>query len=302
MDIDPWTVYWQADHLESCIPSRTPEDSKEIAAFWQECAVTLKDGASVVDLACGNGAIPNQLLSVNSTLQICAVDKAEISPLEYLSHTGKLASVRFLPATDICELPFDDNSIDAVTSQFGIEYAPLKAACKAAVRVLKPGGVMRLLMHHAESEIVMPASATIAEITRLLEQQGPMKAIESFVSGKISIEQLETIGETYLQAEIPGSKQVSGQVFSGIDHIIDVMKTNPSQAQALLVNMGKRLVADRSRLQQLQSAALDEQQADSVAKEISELGMDIDIFEPFLINDQQEDCALIGWKISARKA
>ncbi len=80
------------------------------------------------------------------------------------------------------------------------------------------------------------------------------------------------------------------------------MKPNPSQAQALLVNMAKRLVADRSRLQQLQSAALDEQQADSVAKEISELGMDIDIFEPFLINDQQEDCALIGWKISARKA
>ena len=91
MLMDPWTVYWQGDHLESCIASQSPEDSKEIAAHWQELASRLADAATVLDLASGNGVVPKILLSVDSPLDTFAVDNAGIAPLTYLRPADNLA-------------------------------------------------------------------------------------------------------------------------------------------------------------------------------------------------------------------
>ncbi len=44
-------------------------------------------------------------------------------------------------AGDVCELPFDDNSFDAISCRFGFMFFPdMLMAVKEMVRVLKPGG------------------------------------------------------------------------------------------------------------------------------------------------------------------
>ena len=44
-------------------------------------------------------------------------------------------------AADVCELPFDDNSFDAISCRFGFMFFPdMLMAAKEMARVLKPGG------------------------------------------------------------------------------------------------------------------------------------------------------------------
>ena len=166
MNADPWTLYWQGDHLQSCIANESQQDSDAIASFWQEFASSLDDGSTILDLACGNGAVPKILQASNDSFEICAVDRASIAPQKFLSNFGELAKVKFLPEIDICELPLEAESFAAVTSQFGLEYAPLTKACQSAARVLQQGGVIRLLMHHEDSEILRPVKSSLDEIGR----------------------------------------------------------------------------------------------------------------------------------------
>lgn len=297
MSTDPWTVYWQGDHLESCIASTCSKDSQEISLFWRALASELEDGSTILDLASGNGAVPAILLSVNNTFNICAVDKARVEPRKYLSQAQQLASVNFIPETDICDLPFGSNSFDVVTSQFGLEYAPMALACQSAVRVLKSRGIIRLLMHHEESEILRPAAATIVEIERLFEDHSVMSGIESYLVKKIDSSELETIGQQYLQADGVRTRQVSGQIFAGINQIVLESKTNPAQASVLLTNMRNKLLAEQARLQQLQSAALNIEQAHKVEQIFTGSGINIEVFEALTIQHEEGEKILIGWKL-----
>lgn len=172
-----------------------------IAVFWQELAAVLNDGSTVRDLACGNSAIPKILLTSNGSLEICAVDRANIAPQRFLSNFGELSKVKFLPDTDICDLPFDLGSFDAVTSQLGLEYAPLIKACQSAAAVLKKHGIIRRLMHHEDSEILRPAKAHLAEIGRLVRYDDVVAGIELYVYKKFDLQQLVILGQQYLDSD-----------------------------------------------------------------------------------------------------
>lgn len=305
MSSDPWTVYWHGDNLNSCIASASAEDSEAIAQIWKDFARALEDGAKVLDLACGNGAIPKILLANNSNLEICAVDKASIDPQKFLSNFGELSRVKFLAEIDICELPFDAEAFDAVTSQFGLEYAPLVEAAQSAARVLKNQGSLRLLMHHEESEVVRPAKASLAEMGRLLEAGGVMEGIGIYIDGKITLQQLEAIGQVYLESEGAKTPQISGQIFAGINTIIDVVATDSAKANLLMTTMKTKLLADQSRLQQLSAAALNKVRKSEIQVALNDSGIEIQYFAPLLIESKNSDGnpeqVLIGWQLEGIK-
>ena len=52
------------------------------------------------------------------------------------------------------ELPFADQRFGAVVSQFGFEYSRRDPAAGEIARVLRPGGAMSLLVHHAASAVL----------------------------------------------------------------------------------------------------------------------------------------------------
>jgi hypothetical protein len=100
-DTDPWSIYWQADNVDSCVASASKRDAEAIAQLWQDFAVEQPDAASVLDLATGNGTVPLALLRGNESLQITGVDKADIDPLKFLSAPGLLAQVKFAGGIDV---------------------------------------------------------------------------------------------------------------------------------------------------------------------------------------------------------
>ncbi len=299
---EPWNLYWHGDNLASCIARQFAGSERAIAGLWQSLAAQLNESARVLDLACGNGAVPLSLLQANAGLDICGVDQADIDPLRFLSGQQALASVRFMPGIDICELPFADGSFDAVTSQFGLEYAPLQTAIESAARVLVRGGKLQLLMHHGNSDISRSSAARRGEIDRLLEEDGLVCSTETYVAGRLSLAALESRGEAFLQDTRDKTRDLSGQIMTGIDMIVTEMKTQPAVARERLVNMKRRLEAEGQRLRQLSDAALDEGRAAQAQTWMEQAGLRIDLFQAFTIADAEAEEVLIGWQVSGERS
>ena len=298
----PWDLYWHEDNVDSCVASASMRDAEAIAELWRHFAADQAEGASVLDLATGNGTVPLALLQGNETLQITGVDKADIDPMKYLSIPGVLAEVNFVGGIDVCSLPFEAGTFDVLTSQFGIEYAPLDEAIGSVAAVLKRGGRLRFLMHHAESEIVVPAQQKIREMESLLQSGGVLDCLCEHVRDETPTDKLETAGQQHLDSGAGRSSLISGQIFEGVKRVMQSMQQGDSTAAGeLAVVMVTRLQADRDRLMQLTAAALTEQQAQRVCGQLAEADIVVEQQRPLVIHDNSDDRALIGWQIDGHK-
>lgn len=301
MEPNPWTLYWQADNLDSCIASQYPEDIDSIKAFWRLLSERISADAKVLDLASGNGAVPSILLQASKALKVTAVDLADIEPSNYVSQAPELKKVSFHPGIDICDLPFPASSFDAVTSQFGIEYAALQHAVPSATRVLRTGGQLQLLMHHISSDVVEPAGKKRQEIDQLLAPGGVVECACAYTAGAVTSEQLEEIGQQYLQSAEHKTQAISGQIFAGVNQIMELQATNPAAAGALAQTMQLRLRAENSRLQQLQAAAQSSAQIEQLCASLRDADIQINLCEELIINSRDRGDALLGWQLIGTK-
>jgi len=299
---DPWSIYWQADNLDSCVTSWSIRDTEAISQLWQDFAAGLDADAKVLDLATGNGTVPLALLQGNDSLRITAVDKADIDPQRFLSSPGPLREVDFVGDTDICSLPYDAGSFDAVTSQFGIEYAPLNEAIGPVVSVLKTGGKLSFLMHHADSDVVKPARLKICEMAGLLQPKGLISCLLDFVGGGTDAGELESAGQRHLESGSGRSSQISGQIFEGVNRVMQCWQDNDKKGAAeLAAVMALRLQADHDRLSQLNDAALTEEQMQSFGEQVEHAGIIVSVSQPLVIHRGTSDEALIGWELRGEK-
>lgn len=305
MVTDPWSLYWQGDNLQSCVASQSASDSEQLAEYWQNIASKLDGSARVLDLACGNGVVAVHLLQASPGMQICGVDQAKIAPQKLIAANPELGSVEFFPETSVSELPFDGESFDLVVSQFGIEYAELSSSSAEAVRVLRPSGVLTFLLHHQDSSIVQSALRHLQEVSQLLAHDGLVERARDYCAGRISLSELERCGEEYLGSATYQTKQVSGQIFAGINHFIELVGSVDAkasdQATQLLATMARRLKADQQRLQQMAAAALDVPGLSAWVERYAELGIDMLETEPLKIGCEEEEI-LIAWRLSGRKS
>jgi SAM-dependent methyltransferase len=173
-DAGVWNRYWHFDRIASCFDGAGAANYDEcVAGGWRSFFRGLPDGARILDLCTGNGAAALIAAEVGrseaKSFAIHAVDRADIDPPAYVTrHAEDLAAIRFLPATPVEALPFADASFDAAISQYGIEYSDLGRSLPEAVRVLAPGGRLRLVVHAADGEVAAGARTIIAEADLLL--------------------------------------------------------------------------------------------------------------------------------------
>jgi len=171
-----WDRYWQADRIASCMDGagRSNYDDR-VAAGWRNFFDALPAGSRVLDLCTGNGAVAVIAAEINANraknFAITGVDLADIDPRRFVHRLGVIArDVKFIPRTSVEQLPFADASFDATVSQYGIEYSKLDKSLPEAVRVLAPGGRLRLFMHAKEGTVVASTKRAIADAEFLLDR------------------------------------------------------------------------------------------------------------------------------------
>jgi SAM-dependent methyltransferase len=159
-----WTDFWQRGELTTLTHFRDGY-SGELAAFWHALVERLADGARVVDLATGNGAVPMVLLQHARTLglrlELEGVDVAGIDPVAHAGRRAEwladLATIRFHAGTPLERTGLASSQYHLVTSQYGIEYGDLDAAADEIARLLKPGGLFGAIIHSADSNVAITA-------------------------------------------------------------------------------------------------------------------------------------------------
>jgi len=138
----------------------------------------LHSGMSLLDCGCGPGSITIDLAELVKPGEAIGVDMADIQ-LEHARANARergVSNLRFETA-NIYELPFSDNTFDAVFSHAVVEHLsdPIKAL-KELVRVLKPGGVLGIRDADRAGEIFWPQDPALMQLhetwNRLMQHNG----------------------------------------------------------------------------------------------------------------------------------
>ncbi|WP_374765046.1 class I SAM-dependent methyltransferase [Yunchengibacter salinarum] len=276
---DAWSLYWQADRLDSCCPARDPADAAAIHDHWRALADAVPKDGAVLDLATGNGAVllrmADRMAETGRRAALTGVDLAAIDPGRYVRGAGGRAQVRFMGGVDLAALPFDDGAFDLVTSQFGFEYAPRAAAAREAARVLRPGGRLSLLLHHVDSVVYRPNTAQIQELDGLLADGGVVGCLLEFLEapGAAAMTRLEAAGTRY-QAGYPGGlPRLSRQVFDSVGTLLNRQDLGPEVRCQAGHDMRRRMLAERARMEQLQQAGLDGDAAQALVAMLDQAGV-----------------------------
>ena len=103
--------------------------------------LNVSEGASVLELACGTGILTRRLRDrLPPGVRLIATDLNE-AMIGYAARKFRPDEAIEWKQADATDLPFPDESFDAVVCQFGLMFVPdKKRAIREAYRVLKPGG------------------------------------------------------------------------------------------------------------------------------------------------------------------
>jgi SAM-dependent methyltransferase len=179
LDAEEWSRFWQRGTVTTFEGHFSENYDAEIRDFWWAEFERMPDGARVVDLATGNGAVA--LLAAQfarehgRSLRITGLDSAAID-------AARLAETRPALAQDLAAIALqggvpleatglEPGSVDLVTSQYGFEYGDTAAGSREAARILAPGGRLAMITHHDQSAILAQAREGLAQVAMCLEQE-----------------------------------------------------------------------------------------------------------------------------------
>lgn len=307
---DPWTLFWNSNNLQSCIPASGDTDVPALEQLWASFAAGLPVASTVLDLATGNGVVPCQMLGARDDLRITAADRAAIDPLRTLKQpAGRLARVAFRAGVDLADPAIRLGLFDAVTSQFGIEYLPADARVSAMERHLAPGGHYCLVIHHSASAIVAPRAADLRELDTLLDDDGPAQAANRFARRELDAAGLEQLTRAFMGRELRRTRRLSGRVVQGVDRLLTVLEGGDAAgARRLARDMSMRVAAERDRLAQLQSAALDDAAAAAFEAQLHAAGLHCEPHSPITTtlpptdeSSSRSHEVILGWRFAGRR-
>ncbi|MGB5323901.1 MAG: class I SAM-dependent methyltransferase [Pseudomonadales bacterium] len=170
---EQWSSFWTRSTVTTISSMFEQNYDGAVAEFWH--SVLAGEPRTVLDLACGNGALAwlaNEYLNTEAqNCSVLGVDAASINPFEVLGRDpAQYPGVSFFGDTPIESLPFDSASIDVAMSQYGLEYSDMDRSVPEIARVLKPGGVMAFIVHGEESSIARGSTRYLPEHKKILEE------------------------------------------------------------------------------------------------------------------------------------
>lgn len=312
MGLEHWESYYRGGSLVSCPMGVEPYYTREVRDAWVSFFSALRDGARIVDLGTGNGAVAliasEAGAAVGRHFEIHGVDLARIDPVRDVPNGERLfEGIHFHPGVNIAALPFATGSMDAVSGQYAIEYTDIPASLAETARVLSRGGCCQLIMHHAESIIVRNAVESLAQARLVLEDTRVLRKFRRFC-------ELEREAPGKAKAAHEGLRQAATQLRSAaessanpllLNFVVDALNAHfdsrrtmsAAQLMRSLAQVETNLRGWIRRLQDLVAAALSTEAARALAQSTTELGF----INPDLAVQIHDD-QLVGWRLAMRRA
>ncbi|GAB4336993.1 MAG: hypothetical protein Kow0089_07790 [Desulfobulbaceae bacterium] len=266
-----WTYYWagQGKGAGSCLPELPEVVRQHLLSLWERFFLQLPPGSRLLDLGTGNGALLALAKACRSDLHLTGVDYAANLP-----DPGPGITVH--PKTRMEALPFEDNSFEAVTGQFAIEYGNLPEVIGEVKRVLVEEGRFLFICHHAGGIIVRDNGARLVALRGILGPGGLLEAAIKAVrkrqkNSPKTRQRLARIFEASLRTY--AGQSVVQEVGGDIARIM----TEPQSLQKLL-ELRRRVEMEKQRIEALEKAALPEDRAREVAGLLSlnhQAGLDV---------------------------
>lgn len=177
--VDDWDRYWKGSR-DGAAFSSGGISHPAVSAFWTVFFLAADpQQARIIDVAAGTGSV------------VAAAQQVGRNPEDFICIDTSSAAITTLCAqypgvqgvvADALSIPLADNSLDFATSQFGVEYAGVKAVDEM-VRLLVPGGRIALVMHCQASIIYEEAVSSLDAIARLKTSRFLPLAIKMFRLG-----------------------------------------------------------------------------------------------------------------------
>lgn len=289
-----WSVFWQSDQLQSCMPANDAGASDPLFSTWRTFFDALSAGARILDIGTGNGSLATQAVAASQEkpqrFSIHGIDLADIQPSRYVTSAATLLEeITFHPRTPMEKLPFADDHFDAVASQYALEYSNAQDSVPEALRVLKPGGCFRFLLHADDGvlrhrcRLQSQQAETILESNLFPELVNMLKRIvtaeaqntpQTISSAEQSIATLkEVLDDLDLGFSDDEDHSLVNNLFAAVRSLPDLRRSHELETLIAMVDdIRDLLVAQSKRLQAMQHAALDDTTANDMADRLRALG------------------------------
>lgn len=259
-----WSRYWQGGHQSSCDGAA----AESALAVWQSTVALLPPGGSLLELGCGNGALLRRLAGQAPAAHLVGIDRADILA------GPDLPGVALHGGTAIEQVPFPDAAFDLAISQYAMEYSDWSRGIAEMMRILRPGGHFRLLVHSHASAIVARSRSQGDALRQLLD--GPLPAALDAAMRALADAAQAGSGDTIDRARAATARfaalldQAAAAPWGGdagpmVAAALDAMRAAPrafaamppDAAQAAAEELHRRLADQQQRFADLERAALD---------------------------------------------
>ncbi|MHA1544488.1 MAG: class I SAM-dependent methyltransferase [Alphaproteobacteria bacterium] len=299
-----WDRQWRGKILSTCAQHMDPEAGREIGAQWAEFYGALAKGSKILDIGTGNGLLPLIALQVSDStgkdFEVHGADLAEIDPAKAVpEQAAGLNRITFHSNCPSENLPFENNSLDAITAQHAFEYGDQAKSAAEVARILKKGGKIRFLIHAADSEIIKANTCKIEQSRYILDEAGLFElTLEAAKTGQ---------GE-----DLRAALEKTDEHFSGDPNTADLIqlldllwgayeqrdKFQSDQVyQHWIAENKAELAAQKLRIEALIEAAMDKAGVEALAKTFQNLGIKVKTSEI-----QAKVGGQVGWLLEGEKA
>ena len=297
-----WSDYWNQDSADGEVfVNAEGERSPALAEFWQAHFASLQDGARVIDLASGAGSIYADLPEEH-TFQLSATDISDVA-LKALQARYPQASTIVCSADAI---PLDDESFDAVVTQFGVEYAGIGAFAEAA-RLVAPGGRFIGLCHIRGGHFDSDNRPQLAEAMLVHEQEfidhATRMAIAAFAGDPAALKRAQDAFVTAAAPVVEGMgrcrKGIHTYLYQGFRQLYERRQQyDLEDITGWLDAMRGELDVTLDRRGRMCAAALSQSDVDEIKKVFEEQGLKDVHCTPF--NTPGNDLP-VAWNLTAHK-
>ncbi len=305
-----WSNFWAQGHVTTFGNFFAEGYSGTIAAWIDEVAEGYATGARVVDIGCGNCAVLTRLLVLHKPLHYVGIDSAQVvinddakESLKRSASTAELLSSVPAEATGLKE-----QSIDAVISIYGIEYADLSQASAEIGRICTNTAKINLLMHHAESQISEMSARALEEFNdqeidevlgclTLISERAEAVGLETLKfddQAESARLQINHYAAQYLNdREFATANITMFEFMTSVLKFFKLMRAPRAERTRFVEALRSEYESYFARFKQMLEASLDRQEVDTFRAQLEGQGFVIETLKPLLDKEK-----IVAWELS----